>query len=151
MQALVSIRNPQVSAHCEATYAVLAEYARDGHIQLDPYVNEGVASALLRLSDAMEMLVIEGWDDWTPAALETACVFVGGRDLLPCLGRSLVAFREWLFATGRASDRHLADLRSFVATLPKTDTMSGTSLPRASRAYRRAARGAAKRMHRKAN
>lgn len=142
MQALVSIRHPKVSAHCQATYAVLADYAKDGHIQLDPYVNEGTVSALLRLSDAMEMFGLEGWDEWTPAALERVCVFVGGRELLPFLARSLVAFREWLFTTERASDRHLAELTRFVATLPKSDTMSGAPIPRADRA---------RRMHRKAN
>jgi len=151
MHTLVSIRRPQVSAHCESTYMLLAHYAKDGHIELDPFVNEGPASALLLLSDAMEALRLEGWDDWSPMALETASVLTDRHEFLPFLARTLLAFREWLFETERASDRHLPELRGFVAELPESDTMSGAAIPRAGRAYRRAARATAKRMHRKAN
>ncbi len=149
MQALVSIRNRQVSAHCESTYMLLAAYAKGGHIELDPYVNVGATSALLVLSDLMEAMRVEGWDDWSAETLETACVMGGCREMLPFIARTLLAFREWLFATERASDRRLAELRRFVGQLPDGDTWSGEPIPQGGRAYRRAARSEARRMHRK--
>ncbi len=149
MHALLSVRQPQVSARCRATYTLLAAYAQDGGIELDPYVNEGATSALLIISDAMEMLGVEGWDHVDRKTVEATCDVAGCADLLPFFVRTLVAFRRWLVSTGRASDAHLAELERLAAALPTSDTMSGAPIPRASRTQRRAARSDARRMDRR--
>jgi len=149
MYALLSVRQPQVSARCRATYTLLAAYARDGGIELDPYVNEGATSALLIISDAMEMLGVEGWDHVDRKTMETVCEVAACEDLLPFFVRTLVAFRRWLVSTGRASDAHLEELERLATELPPGDTMSGAPIPRASRTHRRAARSDARRVDRR--
>lgn len=141
MLALVSSRNPSITPFCRATYALLEAYARDGGIPpLDPQVNAGAASALLRVSDVLEATGKHRWDDVGPELVELACRITGCAPLLPFVTRTVIGFRRWLVATGRASDAHLADLERFGAELPTTDTLDGTSWPQLNRAARRAVR-----------
>lgn len=149
MLALLSLRQPQISAHCQATYRLLAAYAATGAIELDPHVNEGAASVLLRMSDAMEALGLERWDEVDRDAVTQACRIACHEALLPFFTRTVLAFRLWLAATGQTTDAHLDELAAFAAELPPTDTMTGMPLHRADRATRRAARSDARRSRRR--
>jgi hypothetical protein len=149
MHALVSIRQPHTTAHCEATYELLEAYARDGDIRLDPLVNEGAASALLIVSDAMEVLGVERWDDVDRHVVSAASMLAQCPMMLPFIVRTVVQFRQWLLAKGRASDANLEDLVRFAEELPASDAAHATAARPTNRAERRAARSEARRSSRR--
>jgi hypothetical protein len=148
MHALVSIRQPHTTAHCQATYALLEAYARDGGIRLDPLVNEGAASALLIVSDAMEALGLERWDDVDRHVVHAASMLAQCEVMLPFIVRTVVQFRRWLVATGRTTDAKLEELERFAEDLPPSDAMNGEPRTPTNRAERRAARSEARRSRR---
>ncbi|MFO0714400.1 MAG: hypothetical protein U0353_31455 [Sandaracinus sp.] len=149
MQPFLSVRNPQVTAHCRATYALLDAYARDGGIRFDPFVNEGAASALLMVSDAMEVLGLERWEQVDREAVSATARLTGFQVMLPFMVRAVARFRRWMVATGRAGDAGLEDLERFAEELPSSDGMTGERAQRANRASRRAARSEARRSERR--
>lgn len=152
MLALLSVRSPSITPFCRATYALLAAYAADRRIPpLDPFVNTGPASAVLRLSDALEATGKSAWDDVGPELVETACQLTDCQPLLPYVLRAVVDFRRWLVETGRATDAGLAALEQRAAELPETDTLDGEPAPHMNRAARRATRRAARRGRHAAN
>ena len=148
MLSLMSIRQPHTTAHCQATYALLEAYARDGGIQLDPLVNVGAASALLIVSDAMEALGLQRWDDVDRHVVHAASMLGQCEVMLPFIVRAVVRFRRWLVATGRTTDAKLEDLERFAADLPPSDSMNGQPAAPTNRAERRAARSEARRSRR---